>query len=155
VLVDDGPADVVMVGFHRNFDYDRLRRAATAVRRGARLIGTNDDPVYPTPDGPIPGGGAILAAVQTAAGVEPLIAGKPHDAMADLVRATVGDAAAVGAVMVGDRPDTDGLFAARLGCRFALVWSGVTSPGDVVDPRPDLDGADLSEIADHLLGSVR
>ncbi len=154
VLVDDGPADAVVVGFHRNFDYDRLRRAATAVRQGARLIGTNDDPVYPTPDGPIPGGGAILAAVRTAAGVDPLIAGKPHQAMADLVRATVGDAAAAGAVMVGDRPDTDGLFAARLGCRFALVWSGVTSPGDVVDPRPDLDGADLRAIADRLLGST-
>jgi ribonucleotide monophosphatase NagD (HAD superfamily) len=56
--------------------------------------------------------------------------------------------------MVGDRPDTDGLFAARLGCRFALVWSGVTLPGDVVDPRPDLDGADLRAIADRLLGAT-
>ena len=35
-----------------------------AVRRGARLIGTNDDATYPTPTGPIPGGGAILASVE-------------------------------------------------------------------------------------------
>ena len=35
---------------------------------GARLIGTNDDATYPTPDGPIPGGGALLAAVATASG---------------------------------------------------------------------------------------
>ena len=55
--------DAVVVGFHREFDYERMRIAATAVRDGARLIGTNDDATYPTPDGPIPGGGAILAAV--------------------------------------------------------------------------------------------
>ena len=55
-------------GFHRDFDYERLRIAARAVRRGARLLATNDDSTYPTPDGPIPGGGAILAAVVTATG---------------------------------------------------------------------------------------
>ena len=59
----DGDADAVLVGFHRDFDYERLRIAARAVRRGARLLATNDDSSYPTPDGPIPGGGAILAAV--------------------------------------------------------------------------------------------
>ena len=52
--VRDGDADVVAVGFHRDFDYERLRVAARAVRRGARLLGTNDDATYPTPDGPIP-----------------------------------------------------------------------------------------------------
>ena len=31
--------DVVMVGFHREFDYERMRIAATAARDGARLIG--------------------------------------------------------------------------------------------------------------------
>ena len=48
-----------------------MRIAATAAMRGARLIGTNDDATYPTPDGPIPGGGAILgfgAARRPAAG---------------------------------------------------------------------------------------
>ena len=35
---------------------------------GARLVGTNEDATYPTPDGLVPGAGAILAAVVTAAG---------------------------------------------------------------------------------------
>ena len=48
-----GPVDAVVVGFHTDFDYTRLRIAATAVLAGARLIGTNDDPTYPTPAGPI------------------------------------------------------------------------------------------------------
>jgi 4-nitrophenyl phosphatase len=150
-VVSDGPCEVVMVGFHRNFDYEGLRRAATAVHRGARLIGTNDDATYPTPDGPIPGGGAILAAVSVGSGVAPVIAGKPYRPMADLVRLTVGETAARAAVMVGDRPSTDGRFAAQLGCRYAQVWSGVTPVGTVVDPTPDLQGADLEAIVRQLL----
>ena len=70
-VVRDGDADAVLVGFHRDFDYERMRIASTAVRNGARLIATNDDATYPTPDGPIPGGGSILASVATASGVTP------------------------------------------------------------------------------------
>jgi HAD superfamily hydrolase (TIGR01450 family) len=152
IVVDDGPCDAVMVGFHRDFDYEGMRRASTAVRNGARLIGTNDDATYPTPDGPIPGGGAILAGVTVAAGVAPTIAGKPHEPMARLVRAEVGDAAALTAVMVGDRPETDGLFARTLGCRYAQVWSGVVAKGAIVTPTPDLSADTLSGIA-TLLGA--
>lgn len=148
---NDEPVTAVVVGINRRFDYDTLRAAATAVRSGARLIGTNDDATYPTPDGPIPGGGAILAAVQVASGATPVVAGKPHEPMASLVRHLVGDAAAVAAVMVGDRPETDGLFAERLGCRYAHVWSGVTPAGSTVQPVPDLTGANLASVVDQLL----
>ena len=86
----DGDADAVVVGFHRDFDYERLRVAVRAVQRGARLIATNDDATYPTPDGPIPGGGAIVAAVAYAGGVRPVVAGKPYAPMADLVREVGG-----------------------------------------------------------------
>jgi ribonucleotide monophosphatase NagD (HAD superfamily) len=141
-----------MVGFHRTFDYDGLRRAATAVHRGARLIGTNDDATYPTPDGPIPGGGAILAAVSVGSGVAPVIAGKPYGPMAELVRLTVGAQAAMDAVMVGDRPSTDGRFAIELGCRYAQVWSGVTPWTTVVEPTPFLTADHLGHVVDRLLG---
>lgn len=147
VPVREGDADAVMVGFHRDFDYERLRIAATAVRRGARLLATNDDATYPTPEGPIPGGGAILAAVVAATGVSPVVAGKPNAPMADLVRARLGD---VG-VVVGDRPDTDGRIARVLGYRFALVHTGVTLSHEVVDPLPDLVAADLATLVDQLL----
>jgi glycerol 3-phosphatase-2 len=148
-VVRDGDADAVVVGLHTDFDYDALRRAATAVRRGARLIGTNDDPTFPTPGGPIPGGGAILAAVAVASGVVPVVAGKPNGPMADLVRARLGE---VG-VVVGDRADTDGGLARRLGYRFALVLSGSTHPGDVeaLDPPPDLVASDLASVVERLL----
>jgi 4-nitrophenyl phosphatase len=124
--------DVVLVGFHRTFTYETLRLAALAVRAGARLIATNDDATYPTPTGPIPGGGAILAAVSTGAGVVPVVAGKPYPAMVATVRRALGEAAA-DLWAVGDRLDTDGRFAAALGVPFALVLTGVTRPDD---PRP-------------------
>lgn len=150
--VDAGAAvDVVVVGMQRSFDYATLTRAARAVHQGARLVGTNDDATYPTPDGPIPGGGAILAAVRTAAGVEPVIAGKPYEPMAELVRRTIGAAAAQQSVMVGDRPSTDGWFARRLGCRYAIVWTGVSAPDDALDPQPDLRCADLAALAELLV----
>lgn len=130
--VVDGPegVDVVIVGWHREFDFARLTVAARAVWGGARLIGTNDDATYPTPVGPLPGGGAILAAVAYAAGVDPIIAGKPNDPMAALVVSRVGRPT----VFVGDRLSTDGLMAARLGVPFVLVRTGVElgrRPGDV------------------------
>ena len=71
--------------------------------------------------------------------------------MAALIRATVGDAAAKNAVMVGDRPETDGLMAATLGCRYAHVESGVTAPGTIVVPTPDLIAANLGDVAKVLL----
>lgn len=151
----DPLADAVMVGFHRSFDYAGLARAARAVGRGARLIGTNDDATYPTPQGPIPGGGAILAAVQTAAGVAAVVAGKPYQAMADLVRAVVGETAAAHAVMVGDRASTDGLFAQTLGCAYAHVNSGVTPAGAPVSPTPELICDDLAGVAAAVLAGWR
>ncbi len=153
--VVEGDADVVVVGFHRDFDYERMRVASDAARRGARLVATNDDPTYPTPDGPIPGGGAIVAAVSTAAGVAPVVAGKPFAPMADLARSRCGPTfTGAAAVMVGDRWTTDGLFAAALGCPFALVRSGVTAPGAHVGGSVDLDVADLAAVAATIIGPI-
>jgi 4-nitrophenyl phosphatase len=149
--VREGAADAVVVGFHRDFDFERLTVASGAVRAGARLIGTNDDATYPTPEGEIPGGGSILAAVAYASGVEPVVAGKPFEPMAAAVRHLVGDGPHV---MVGDRPSTDGRFGRRLGATFALVLSGVTKPDELpVDPAPDVVGADLAAVVDQVLAS--
>lgn len=149
--------DAVVVGMHRDFDYRRLAVAADAARRCARLIGTNTDSTYPTPQGLLPGGGSILAAVAVASGVDPVIAGKPHQPLATLVQSMLAgrhdtlDPARV--LMVGDRPETDGRFAALLGCRFALVRSGVNSAAAEIDETipVDLDVADLTAVARRLV----
>jgi 4-nitrophenyl phosphatase len=139
-----GDVDAVAVGFHRHFDYEGLRRAATAIWQGARFLASNDDATYPTPTGVIPGGGAIAASIAYAVGHQPLIAGKPHEPMAALIHDLVGPGEGV---MVGDRPDTDGAFATTLGYRFALVLSGVTRHEDLpVEPPPAVVAEDLAAL---------
>jgi glycerol-1-phosphatase len=139
----------VVVGWHRDFDFERLRRAADAVRSGARFVATNLDPTYPGAEGLLPGAGALVAAVATAGGRRPEVAGKPEPAMVALVRARYGEPV----VMIGDRPSTDGVFATALGVPFALVLSGVAGTAGeepVPDPPPAFVGRDLGELAPAL-----
>jgi len=143
----DGPADAVVVGWHRDFDFARLTAAATAARAGARLIGTNQDATYPTPDGLLPGAGSILAAVEVAAGVEATVAGKPHPPIIELLRQRAGPIELV----VGDRLDTDGALARALDAPFGLVLSGVTRQApEGSDQRPAHVAVDLRALAAQI-----
>jgi HAD superfamily hydrolase (TIGR01450 family) len=149
-VVPAGPADAVVVGLTRDFTYRRLTTAVTAVRNGARLIGTNEDATYPTPEGLVPGAGAILAAVTTASGVGAEVAGKPHRPTADAIVARVAPEDL--RVMVGDRPSTDGALAAQLGIPFGLVLSGVTKEGEVpADADPAATAPDFLRLVQLAL----
>ena len=137
------PADVVVIGISADFDYQAMTDAMRGLRDGARFVATNDDSTFPDSDGLLPGNGAIVAAVATASEVHPEIAGKPHQPMAELVRARLGP----NGIVVGDRPETDGLFARAMGYRFGLVLSGVTSSDDLpVEPAPEVVADDLSQL---------
>ena len=147
-VVAHPPADAVVVGWTRRFDFFLLANAAAAVRTGARLVGTNEDATYPTPEGLQPGAGSLLAAVATAAQATPEVAGKPHPPLVTLLRARVPDAV----IVVGDRPSTDGALARRLGLPFALVRSGVTSDGrEPIVVEPDEIADDLRSLVTHHL----
>jgi HAD superfamily hydrolase (TIGR01450 family) len=146
-VVPEPPADAVVVGWTRGFTFDAVARAAAAVRAGARLVGTNEDPTFPTPDGLVPGAGALLAAVATASETVPEVAGKPHRPTAEAITARVP--AGELRVMVGDRPTTDGALAAQLGIPFALVLSGVTPAAEVPE------GAGAAATAKNLVTLVR
>jgi glycerol-1-phosphatase len=155
--------EAVVVGREVELDYWALSAASTLIRGGTRFVATNTDATFPVgaDDGGsgagttaagntlLPGAGAIVAFIATASGRQPKVAGKPHQAMADLVRARYGPLSMV----VGDRPDTDGLFAVRVAAKFGLVLSGVTRPSDLpVEPSPALVGADLSALVKQALG---
>jgi ribonucleotide monophosphatase NagD (HAD superfamily) len=76
--------------------------------------------------------------------------------MVDMVTSMIGNRGAplsARALMIGDRYDTDGLFARTLGCRFALVRSGVSAPGAAIDAATpvDLDVADLAAVSRRLV----
>jgi 4-nitrophenyl phosphatase len=130
-LVERG-AQVVVVGLDFDVTYDKLKRAVLDIRAGARFIATNPDPTFPSPEGLIPGNGALVAAVQTATDTEPAFMGKPHAPMFETALATMGTDAAH-TLMIGDRLNTDIQGGAVLGMQTALLLSGVTTTDDMVN----------------------
>jgi glycerol 3-phosphatase-2 len=127
-------ADVVVVGGHEAFDYRELRTATQAVLRGAELIGVTRDATFPMPDGPWPASGALLAAVEAAAGcTADRTIGKPEPSMYDAARDRLGDGRVLA---VGDRLDVDVAGARRAGIDAALVLTGATSPAEAAAAIP-------------------
>jgi len=149
--VEEWPCEAVVVGWHRTFDYDRLARASAAVRNGARFVATNTDATYPGTEGLLPGNGALVAAVATAGGRRPEVAGKPEAPTVAMVRERLGDRG----VVVGDRPSTDGALAEALGWPFALVVSEATLSADEGDDHTAaFVGPSLGALVDGILGAL-
>ena len=142
---DPSRARAVVIGLDRKMTYDHLRRAVEAVRGGARLIGCNDDPTYPTETGLWPGGGAIMAAVETASARRAEVVGKPYPPMVALVRRALGPGPTW---VVGDRPETDLALGRGQGWTTVLVLTGVVTGPDEVPPglRPDLVLPSLADL---------
>jgi HAD superfamily hydrolase (TIGR01457 family) len=142
--------DLVVVGIDFDFDYDAMRRAALAVRDGARFIATNDDAALPTPSGLWPGAGAIVAAIEKASGKKAEVMGKPHSPMMEAAARRLR--ACVNIAVVGDRPETDLAGGAARNWTTILVASGVTAREDAhrVSPSPDVVVNDLADLAETV-----
>ncbi len=125
----------VVVGLDRGLDWGRLTEATLAIRAGAQFIGTNPDASIPSERGLAPGNGAILAALQAATGVEPLVIGKPHAPLFEQALRRLGTPAEA-TLMLGDRLNTDIAGGRRAGLRTGLLLTGVTT-------REELEGADV------------
>lgn len=145
-LCDTADADpaAVVIGYDPEIDYRRLSEAALAVSRGATFVVSNRDATIPSARGLLPGMGALAAVVVTATGREPLVAGKPEEALhAESVRRS----GAQRPIVVGDRLDTDVEGARRAGTPSLLVLTGVTDVLALATApphrRPDLVGHDL------------
>jgi len=119
---DPSSARAVVVGLDREFSYAKLDGAAGAIRDGARFIATNTDITFPGAGGIHPGAGAIVAAIEAASGVRPLVAGKPHAPIRTLIKERLK----AGPVwVVGDRPETDLAMARVERWHAALVLTGI------------------------------
>lgn len=147
IVSDWRQAEVVIAGLDPKLSYESLTRAVLAVNHGARLIATNTDVTYPTPEGLWPGAGALVAAVEAATGVTAEVAGKPHTAMRSLLHDRLeGQRVAV----IGDRPETDLALGTAEGWLTILVLSGVTVSPEGVDPIPDLVADSIAEVPELL-----
>jgi glycerol-1-phosphatase len=144
---EDRPAAVVQ-GYGRDVGWTQLAEAVVAVREGARHVATNIDATVPSPRGPLPGNGAMVAVVRAVTGEDPLVTGKPDPAMhAECVRRT----GARRPLVVGDRLDTDIEGARRAGAASLLVLSGVTDPVALLGAGPQHRPNLLAEDAAGLL----
>jgi HAD superfamily hydrolase (TIGR01450 family) len=125
--LDVPAADVVVLAAHDALDYAELRGAVQAVLAGAALLCAGRDATFPMADGPWPGTGAVVAAVEAASGAEAINAGKPAAqpflTALDRLGVTVDDARAL---VVGDRLDSDLAGAEAAGLDGAIVLSGAT-----------------------------
>lgn len=122
-------ADVVAVvqGHSPDTAWADLAEACTAIRSGAQWVACNVDPTLPTERGQLPGNGAMVAALCTATGTTPAVAGKPEPQLF-----TEAAAGAQAPLVIGDRLDTDIAGAVAAGMDALLVLSGVTTPAGVL-----------------------
>ncbi|WP_435198794.1 HAD-IIA family hydrolase [Janibacter sp. GS2] len=133
---DEGEVVAVLQGYGPGVTAADLGAAAVAVRSGARWVATNDDLTLPTEEGPVPGNGALVAAVRLAVDVEPEVIGKPHPPMYRLAAQAAG-ARAARTVAVGDRLETDIAGALAAGMAAVLVLTGVHGPADAAAAPPE------------------
>jgi glycerol 3-phosphatase-2 len=131
-------ADLVAVGGHAGFDYAELLVATQALRRGARLYAAGRDATFPMPDGPWPGTGAIVAAVEVGGGRTAVAVGKPEPFIFDRARALLAECRRV--AIVGDNLAADIVGGKRAGLTTILVLTGTSSRNDLAaaDVEPDV-----------------
>jgi glycerol-1-phosphatase len=140
---DDQPQAVVQ-GYSPDTDWRMLAEGAVAIRRGLLWVATNLDATVPSPRGPLPGNGSLVAALRHATGATPVSTGKPDPTMH---RESVERSGARRPLVVGDRLDTDIAGANAVGSASLLVLSGVTSAADLLSApsanRPGYVARDL------------
>jgi 4-nitrophenyl phosphatase len=141
----------VVTGIDYTVTYERLQTATLLIRSGVPFIGTNPDKTFPTPEGQIPGAGAIIAAITAATDTEAVIIGKPqptifHNAMQYLVEEPQN------VLVVGDRLETDIAGGQVAGCKTAVTLTGVSTfeQANSWVPTPDFIVEDLASLVEGL-----
>lgn len=139
VLPSGVQADACVVGICQDLSYGLIEGAMSQIRAGARFVATNPDPTFPLEAGRLaPGAGAMVAAVQACAEVEPVVIGKPNPFLIEMLLERDGLAPSE-ALVVGDRMDTDVEAGRRAGCDTLLLLTGVETQAPSGQPYlPDL-----------------
>jgi glycerol-1-phosphatase len=140
---NDDPQAVVQ-GYSPDTNWRMLAEGAVAIRRGLLWVATNLDATVPSPRGPLPGNGSLVAALRHATGATPVSTGKPDPTMH---RESVERSGARRPLVVGDRLDTDIAGANAVGSASLVVLTGVTSAADLLSApsayRPGYIARDL------------
>ena len=132
--LDDEVAAVV-VGWDKSFSFRKLCLASLYLQRGRRLIATNPDTGIKAGNGTtMPGNGCALAAIQASSTAVAEVIGKPSDTLMKELLQTYGMNADE-TLMIGDRLDTDILFAQSCDVDTLLVLTGCSTAEDARDEQ--------------------
>lgn len=155
-LVSPQEAEWIVVGMDRGLTYEKLTAALRALLSGARLLATNRDGTFPTPEGLLPGAGAVVGAIEGMGFSPEAVVGKPSQSAFETALRVAG-ATAKETLMIGDRWETDIHGAKEAGLATALVLSGVTSPEELsrFNPPPDFVAQDIWGLTELLVGRAR
>ncbi len=155
-LVSPREAEWVVVGMDRSLTYAKLADALRALLSGARLLATNRDGTFPTPQGLLPGAGAVVGAIEGMGFRPEAVVGKPSPIAFETALKVAG-VSPQDAIMIGDRWETDIRGALAAGLATALVLTGVTHEEDLQDRerKPDLIARDIAELVEAFVGRDR
>ncbi|KAI9106171.1 HAD-like domain-containing protein [Phlyctochytrium arcticum] len=131
----------VLLGFDLHINYKKLAKAFTYLHsdENVHFLATNSDLTFPAGGTVYPGTGALLAALAAPMDRKPVILGKPHQPMLDvIVNKYHLDKSRT--CMIGDRLDTDIAFGKAGGLKTLLVMTGVTTPEKLAkaEVQPDV-----------------
>ena len=122
----------VVTGMDRALTYVKLARAMNILQnKEVKFIATNSDITFPTAQGLIPGGGAMITIIEELTGrkIERIV-GKPQPLMYKTA-IEIAQIPKEKAIMFGDRIETDIVGAINFGIKSCLVLSGVTNIKDL------------------------
>lgn len=150
-VVDDAPADVVLVGLTRFAGYADISAAARCLRAGAELLACHRNKMWVDEAGQSLSCGPWVAALEYATGARSEMFGKPSAAFYQEAYQPLGVEPGQ-VLMVGDDPESDVRGAQRAGLAGALVLSGKTSREDLEQSQvePDLVLDEIDDLVDLL-----
>ena len=135
-------ATVVAVGNDFDLTYERLSVASRVAAATGRLITPNVDPRLPIEGGDfLPGCGALVAAVSAAAGVAPVVVGKPEPPLFRMALERL-DVTPADAAMVGDSVPSDIRGGRAIGMRTVFF-----APDGEPAPEADVTIRSFAELA--------
>lgn len=143
-------AKFLVVGMDRQLTYRKLSQALKALVSGADFVASNDDSTYPTPNGLIPGAGAVVGAIEGMGYSPKKIVGKPSSIAMKVAMETAGVTDPGECLLIGDRLETDILASQRVEMDSVLVLTGVTSGEDL--RRSDIQPTWVIDDLTKLLG---
>ena len=152
----DSDVRCVVVGLDYEFSFVKAAKAVMYLQdKSCLFVATNTDANIPTASGRLmPCAGSIVATVQTGSQRLPdAVCGKPNQAMYDVI-ASQQKIDRRRTLFIGDRLNTDILFAGRAGFQSLLVLSGVSTMDDVHCKESSMSEEDQRSVPNYFSSSL-